>query len=262
MMKTWKVGICSCVIAVALTAQPAGAIPITFAGSGTNSGTGHALSANVTFDVSGTSLLVTLVNTSSLDVTQPSDVLTGVFFNIGGNPSLTKTSATVSLGSSIISSDGSQSGGAGTVVGGEWAYLNNLSQYSANAAISSSGLGIFGDANFPGPNLQKNAALDGVQYGITSAGDVASTVNGGLAGQGLIKNSVEFALGGLPSGFLLSDISTVTFQYGTALTEPSLPGTGPGPGQGQLPAPVPEPASMLLLGSGLSGLALLRRRGR
>jgi hypothetical protein len=235
-------------IAFGLALLPDVGQALTIAASGTNPTTGNAISAQVTFAISGTDLIVTLTNTSTLDVAMPSDVLTAVFFNVAGDPSLTRTSAVVATGSSVISSDGSQSGGAGTDVGGEWAYRNGLSQYGDNTGISSAGFGIFGVAqgsfNFPGANLQgpANGDVNGVEYGVTSASDVASTVNAGLAGKGLIQNSVVFTLGGFYG--TLDDISNVKFQYGTGLTD----------------AVIPEPGTVLLMGVGLLGLAWHRRR--
>src|ERR1041384_830335 len=79
-----------------LAGTPASANPITFVGSS------GSLAASATFDVSGSSLIVTLTNTSSADVLVPTDVLTGVFFNLGGNPTLAKTSATIGGGSPVL----------------------------------------------------------------------------------------------------------------------------------------------------------------
>jgi hypothetical protein len=245
------------VAALALMAAPARALPITFFGSGTNGITGSNLSASVTFDTSGTSLLVTLTNTSVADTLAPSDVLTGVFFNISGNPTLGRVSAVLGSGSTVLFAVSGTGTGPGNVVGGEWAYEAGLAGAPGGAkqGISSSGLGLFASSyNFPGDNLQGPADVDGLQYGIVSAG-YAGGGNAAVTGKNaLIENSVDFTLSGLPAGFSPSDISGISFQYGTALTEPNIPGCGPNP-----PPPVREPGTMLLLGSGLLGLAVSRR---
>lgn len=234
------------VVAVALGAlacAPAHAAMITFSGSQ------GSLAASVSFDTSGTDLIITLSNTSTADVTVQNQILTAVFFDVAG-PLLTLNpgagSAVLAPGSSVLfgSTD------PGNVVGGEWAYMAGISgsaPYSANYGISSAGFGIFGSANFPGSNLQGPNSVDGIQYAITSAGDNPATGQSAVTGNNaLIQNSVVFTLPGLPIDFDPSTmIPNVVFQYGTSLSDTSI----------QVPAPG---AMALLLVSALCGR--LRRR--
>jgi len=216
-------------------------------------GSSGSRAATVDFSLSGTTLTVTLINTSSADVVDPGGVLAAVFFDLanGDDPLLTKTSAitdgTTYAGGSIVS-------GAGTVVGGEWAYLNGLNQYGANSGISSAGLGIFGAGDvFPGSNLFGPASPNGIQYGITSAGDNVATGNAGISSDPLTRNSVIFTLGNFTGS--LSDISNVTFQYDASLTAISVASAREG-------GTVPEPGTVALLGLGLAGMAFIRRRNQ
>ncbi|MBI3839112.1 MAG: PEP-CTERM sorting domain-containing protein, partial [Planctomycetia bacterium] len=211
------------------------------------------LAASADFAVSGTDLIVTLTNTSSADALVPTDILTGIFVEMMGDPALTRVSAMVPLSSSVlVGGTGADVTPGDRVVGGEWAYLNNLNQVPPNnEGISSVGLNIFGPGSdlFPGPNLQGPSDPNGIEFGITSAGDNLLTGNGGLSGQDLIKNAVVFTLGGF-FGEPSDKIKGVTFQYGTALDE------------GQFVGQTPEPGSLVLLGLGGAALGAYGWRRR
>jgi hypothetical protein len=200
--------------------------------------------ALASFEVLGSELIITLQNTSTSDVFEPTYVLTSLFFDVSGTPLvLTPISAVVPSGSTVLFG-GTDPGGE---VGGEWAYKSGLAgaPYGATYGLSSAGLGLVGPGDrFPGSNLQGPTSPDGLQYGITSAGDVPTTGNAPVTGDNaLIRNTVVFRLSGVPSGFDPStQIGNVAWQYGTTLADPHIP----------------EPASVILLA--VSGLLLRRFR--
>ena len=218
----------------------------------TFTGTSGQMAAQATFDVVGGNLQITLANISLFDVTAPTQgaaVLTAVFFDLSPTTTLTPISALLPVGSTVLF--GSTGGGN---VGGEWAYEGGLVGAPGNTGlgVSSSGLGLFGQPNFNGPNLQPPSAVDGLQYGITSAGDDPFTGNAAVTGNNaLIKHAVVFTLSGDPAFTTIEDyiISNVSFQYGTDLSEPNVPANS-----------VPEPSTLALVV--LAGAVLARRAVR
>ena len=249
---------------VSLGAQQALAVPITFSGSGSGPG-GVGVSATATFDFTGNNLTILLRNTSPSN--SGSDVsgstLSGLYFDLTGNPTLTPVSATLAPGSTILqASQCDNCTIATTNLGGEFGYQAATGlPGGADRGISSSGYlttGLSGNiGNFnngaAGTDLDGPASLNGINFGIVSAAP-GFNPNGGLANDPLVQDGVIFLLTGV-AGLGINDISKVTFQYGTSLTELNIPGTPTGFPPSQT---VSEPALWSLLALGTFGL--LRRR--
>jgi hypothetical protein len=154
-----------------------------------------------------------------------------------------------------------------TNVSGEFGYAATSGPGGANNGIASSGYlttllpGNIGNFNggLAGINLDGPASLDGINFGIISAAaDYAP--NGGLEAVPAIRDTVVFHLSGA-SGLLLTDLTKVSFQYGTELTELNISGT-PGGGGGGTGDPVPEPGLPALVAIGFLGMAVMRGRRR
>ena len=221
------------VLVVALAATGiASATAITYVGSSGN------LSAQAAFSLTGNTLTVTLTNTSTADVMVPTDVLTGVFFNL--TTGLTPVSAS-DPGSTVYY-------GTLSNVGDGWGFATGVSANGKNSAISATGaVNGLGHSNFS----LNHQNLDGLAYGLLSAGDDPGTGNTGVKGHGpLIKDTAQFVLTA-PQGFDLSELgNTVVFQYGTSLDETHYDGH----------QTTPEPATLAMFGSGVIGLAGVLRR--
>jgi hypothetical protein len=246
------------VAALAFVPTPARSA-VTYNSTSPGNDAGETNSASVTFNLSvqgtTTNLLVTLTNLATYKPNDPQDILTAVFFSLAGDPTLTKISALLNAGSVGVK-NGSNLTVPGGVVGGSWAYGAGLSGApgNANEGISSAGFTQFGPANlFPGAALPGDGSTPGgIGGGLTTATDDGSKYNGGLSGRPFIKDSTVFTLGAVPASLTLSGISTVSFQYGSALgTEPNLPGIL-----------VPEPSPVALTFVGILLLGLLNRKRR
>jgi len=206
-----------------------------------------AMAASADFTIlPGNLLQVTLTNTGTGDPAAPGNILSALFFNLAGDPLLSRDSAVLGAGSTVIHGPTPSTNPTPNGVGGEWAYNNTQSVFGANEGISSAGFGVFGVGDrFPGNNLQGPDSVNGIQYGITTAFDTPGNDNTGIS-VGLIQNQVVFTLDNFTG--TLADISHVSFQYGTALTETNIPGNVPDSGR-----------TAMLLGLSLSGLGFVRR---
>jgi hypothetical protein len=203
----------------------------------------QSLSASATFaDLGGGQIQITLSNTFSGDTPDQSHVLTGLFFS--GLNGLTPLSATAGLGSLEWAGPTSSAPESSFVLGTEWAYGTGSAPGGATAGIISAGYYSPGSGNFASPGDM----LDGSGYGILSLGYAGSDLDG-LGNRPYIQNSMVFVLSGF--GGNLVDISHVSFQYGTSLSESAL-----------LNAPqVPEPTMGAFLAAATAAM-LLRCRWR
>jgi hypothetical protein len=221
-------------LAIALLVGVVAAQAVTAKADSIYSGSDGTLFATADFNLTGSTLTITLTNTSGADVLVRTDVLTGVFFNTTG--ALTPVSASLN-GSSVFY-------GSTTNPGDGWGYASGVRAHGENSAISAAGhVNRLGHSNFSGASN----ALGGLGYGILSAGfTLDSGQNGGVTRHGpLIQDSVQFTLTA-PSGFSLSERgSSVISQYGTSLSDTDY--------AGKLDA-VPESGTLFILGSGLAWL--------
>lgn len=212
------------------------------------------LAAQATFAQNGTTLTVTLENTSVFDILSPSDVLTGVFFDLANvdDGSLTPTRALLGEGSSVWfprrpKTDGTDSQGE---IGGEYGFRDDLQDLLSETSmvISVVGLGdLIGRPHvFPGDNLvgPPSGSPGGIDYGLVSALDDPLTGNRSVTGRSpLVSNSVLFELAGLPGDFVLDgNISSVRFNYGSNFS------------------PVPEPSTLVLMVLGGAATFMRRRK--
>jgi hypothetical protein len=219
------------------------------------------LSAEVRFWQEGSNLKIQLTNTSLVNPLTTGEVLSALFFNVAGQPTLTPVSAVLATGSKILYPVRLPSDGVS--VGGEWAYRRGDVKSPGNMeyGISATAFNaIFKPADrFPGENLAGNGnSMSSISFGLVGPGKTATGSNQMNGQNPFIQYSVIFTLSGLPPTFnLLTDITQVWFQYGTSLNDPSFQ-TIRIPQEWE-PPEVPEPMTLGLLMLGSAGLILRRQ---
>ena len=208
--------------------------------SGSAMQNGFLNQAQVEFYLSGSNLTVTLTNTAtqtfnSTNTLDATNVLTGVLFDIAGNTSLgalTPGNANLASGSHMLTTGPSPTTSTTDTSASGWGYGRrtngtfNGQHYGIEAfgGFSTASLANFANSNTP-PNVAMN--LDGVDYGILGPGYVSGG-NGGVTG---MHNPYEqtaevFHFTVNSSTFTdVSQISNVSFQYGTNNGEATFPPT-------------------------------------
>jgi len=254
------------IVAFIATSSTAYAGSITFSSAGPGA-EGVELSASALFEVSGDTLKITLRNTGDSSGTSKdlsANTLTGVFFDVPTGLTLTPVSAAIAPGDLVQSNkcDVGPCTGSTTNVGGEFAYGTGAwaPQHAGSHAISSSGYldPALGAGNFNGPNLDNPDAPNGINFGIiapVTGTNPFKAETGNMKSNPLIEGEVVFTMLIAGGSLLESQISNVSFQYGTSFSEPKLPA-----GMSS-PATIPEPATLLLLAPAIA-LAVRRRRSR
>lgn len=243
------------VVCVWLIPSTARADEIVYSGSGTGVN-GVTLSASATFSISGNILTITLVNegdTSGTGEDLSANTLTGLFFDLPTGITLTPTSATISGDDLVNGAACDACPNPTNNVGGEFVYASGTwTGHDGNQGISSSGYIAGGSANFNGPDLDQPVSPDGINFGIIGPGEF--NPNGGLANDPLISEQVVFVMTISGGDLLASQISNVSFQYGTDISEPKFVS------RIRIQA-IPEPGTLLLFGSA-AAVELVRRRRR
>lgn len=209
--------------------------------SGVNPRTGSDLAAHVVFSSSGDTLSLELTNVGD-PAQAPSDVLTGLFWNMSdpGNSSLSASSAQLSGNSAGKQPPTILHAAGNDAVGKQWGYgsfskpVYGVDQYGIGAA----GFGLFGKGSFDNPGSN----VHGVDYGLVNG--LSGTANGGL-NVPLVSNSLTFTWTGISGIPAITDLEA---QFGSNLNEPHLSAGV---------APEPTLAGLLVFAG---GVAMLRRR--
>lgn len=240
---------------------------VTLSGSNTYKDTNHPLAASAEFALVGGKLQITLSNTyarrydATVGQIVPSDILTGLFFDVAGTPTLTYDSAGLAPGSAFVNGSGDSDLRIPTSPGGGWGFRQSSSSLAPANGIAQHY--VLGTAGWGILNGNPTNGVGNLEYGLVNPGYQSGDGNTGVNSNVLIKSSIVFVLGGSLSGDLASMIQNVRFQYGTALNEPALLNSPPPTtaGEQRIPA-VPEPTSIALAGFAGVGMAVRAWRRR
>lgn len=182
------------------------------------------LSATVDMTLSGSQLVITVVNTSTTPPVGANGLLTGLAFALPNGCDIVSGTVLVAGGSTVIGNINSIPGGNN--VSGEWGFSNARSGHfnDANLAVNTQVSTMSADAGtlFSNTPIDGPAGLTGPDYGVLATGGDP----GGLAA---IRNSIVITLNlnKAPGGTLVSliDQGTVAVTFGSPSGVPDAPTT-------------------------------------
>jgi len=229
---------------------PGGAAPLTldgpsltFFGAETIGGYEYAASASFALTSDNTDNILTLVltNTAGQAAGDPAKTLSAVFWDSA--TVLSPVAAALSSGSAWVNPKN-----VPLNIGGNYCYdgdlrLTGVNPAPANQGVSSVGIGLFGDGNFGGVPVPAN----GDAYNILPASGIAGNGNNFNKKYPMANNSMTFTFHTRAASL---DVDNVSFHYSSAYDT------------GVHLTTIPLPPTVVLLGSGLLGLALLRPRSK
>lgn len=201
------------------------------------------LSATVDMKLSGSQLVITVVNTSTTPPVGANGLLSGLAFALPNGCNIVSGTVLVAGGSTVVGNINSIPGGNN--VSGEWGYNNARSGHfnDANLAVDTQVSTMTADAGTPFSvtPIDSPTDLSGPDYGVLATGGDP----GGLAG---VRNSIVITLNlnKAPGGTLvpLIDQGTVAVTFGS-------------------PSGVPDaPTTSMLLGMAFLGFGVLQRKLR
>ncbi|WP_169977657.1 XDD4 family exosortase-dependent surface protein [Tautonia rosea] len=190
-----------------------------YVGSGTNVSANHELAASAEFTLSGSTLSIVLKNTSSqtygTSQTVPSSVLTALMVDI--NPTPNPFNLLTAYASELVNYSGPANPNL-AVDGSKKDFTGTLGGWQLKP---SDGLGTAGFGIFNGDIVNTGEGKGGFNFGVINAGYNSGNGNKAVNETPLVRDTLTFTIT-VGSGFSLSHIQSVKFQYGTSLSDPSF----------------------------------------